>query len=515
MKNLIRTLCTSLALFIILLPALGQGVKFGNNKATVNAGSLLELESTNKGFLQTRINLISTTSWTPLLGTGVTGMQVFNTNTNITSSNTSYPILTGGAGIYYWDGSGWVGVTPVSAITDKFWSLSGNSSTNPGSNALGAATDGNYLGTKDAQNLVIGTAGVKRVLIDQKGNAFGGGSTSAAGVNNFSWGYNNTFGATNPRFSLAFGNGNTINNSTSVGVFAIGTNHQVEGLSSGSGAAGFGAKIYNSTYSYSFGNPATFTSGTPNGYSIYNSAGSVILGTNNKVYGNATGNNLIFGTGNTINGYDGCVLLGGTNVTAASGGNMVLYTGGSSNSVSGSAFGNDLTGVFTGGYRFFTGIGSTAVNTTSNTAGQVLIYNPSRTSSTAAASSTLMGVGVDTSLSSGTAGYTGDMHSTLQVGGSFALPIRSVSTNTTVTGNDFTIICTAAVTITLPSVTQCAGRIYQIAAENSSGTVTVNNAGGGTVMKNGSSSATATVGLSSNQCYQFQSDGTLWHVLLR
>lgn len=74
------------------------------------SGSIVELESNNKGLRMPQIALINTSSWSPLLGSGTNasshGMSVYNTNTGITSSNTSYP--SSGVGEYYWDGIGWV-----------------------------------------------------------------------------------------------------------------------------------------------------------------------------------------------------------------------------------------------------------------------------------------------------------------------------------------------------------------------------------------------------------------------
>ncbi len=79
------------------------------------AGSLVELESNNKGLRMPQIALTSTTSWAPLLGTGAAvssrGMSVYNTNAAIASSSTAYPA--NGVGEYYWDGTGWVNKSSV------------------------------------------------------------------------------------------------------------------------------------------------------------------------------------------------------------------------------------------------------------------------------------------------------------------------------------------------------------------------------------------------------------------
>ncbi|MFZ1263279.1 MAG: hypothetical protein WAT34_07180, partial [Chitinophagaceae bacterium] len=70
-------------------------VKIGDNPGTIDANSLLELESTNKGFLAPRVTLTSITSVSPLTGTVPAGMLVYNSAGSLTY------------GYYYWDGSEW------------------------------------------------------------------------------------------------------------------------------------------------------------------------------------------------------------------------------------------------------------------------------------------------------------------------------------------------------------------------------------------------------------------------
>lgn len=72
-------------------------VKVGDNPTTMNANAVLEVESTNKGFLPPRVALTSTTSAAPLAA-HVQGMVVFNTAT----SNDVVPAL------YVNDGAKWV-----------------------------------------------------------------------------------------------------------------------------------------------------------------------------------------------------------------------------------------------------------------------------------------------------------------------------------------------------------------------------------------------------------------------
>ena len=84
----------SIVLLLILASAHAQ-VKIGNNPATINANSLLELESTNKGFLPPRVALNSTASVAPLTGTVTAGMLVYSTGGTLAD------------GYYYWNGTAW------------------------------------------------------------------------------------------------------------------------------------------------------------------------------------------------------------------------------------------------------------------------------------------------------------------------------------------------------------------------------------------------------------------------
>ncbi|WP_420153875.1 hypothetical protein [Siphonobacter sp.] len=113
-KQLLRKACFLAALFTS--STLMAQVKIGDNPTVINAGSALEVESTNKGLLMPRISLTSTTTW-GLLGTPAAGMHVYNTNTGITAGSTTYPALAAKIGEYYWDGNGWVGLAPTQRNT--------------------------------------------------------------------------------------------------------------------------------------------------------------------------------------------------------------------------------------------------------------------------------------------------------------------------------------------------------------------------------------------------------------
>ncbi|MEP7254510.1 MAG: hypothetical protein ABI666_01975 [Ferruginibacter sp.] len=89
MKKLLLIPIMILSLFV------NAQVKIGNNPGTIDANSLLELESTNKGFLPPRVALNSLSSVTPLTGTVPAGMLVFSTGGTLID------------GYYYWNGSEW------------------------------------------------------------------------------------------------------------------------------------------------------------------------------------------------------------------------------------------------------------------------------------------------------------------------------------------------------------------------------------------------------------------------
>lgn len=82
---------------LFLLPAIysQSQVKIGDNPGTINSNSLLEMESTNKGFLPPRVALNSISSVSPLSGTVTTGMLVYSTGGTLTD------------GYYYWNGTEW------------------------------------------------------------------------------------------------------------------------------------------------------------------------------------------------------------------------------------------------------------------------------------------------------------------------------------------------------------------------------------------------------------------------
>jgi hypothetical protein len=118
MKKIFLTLALAIG-----LTATAQ-VKVGDNVTTLNASSILELESTSKGLLFPRVALTGTTAFAPLAA-HVAGMTVYNTATagDVTP------------GLYTNDGAAWV-------------KLGGSSSTAT-SVVTNSATAYTVLGTED------------------------------------------------------------------------------------------------------------------------------------------------------------------------------------------------------------------------------------------------------------------------------------------------------------------------------------------------------------------------------
>lgn len=89
----------TLALSILFTTSALAQVKIGDNPNTINANSILELESTNKGFLPPRVALGSLNAVAPLTGTVPAGMMVYSSGGSVTD------------GYYNWNGSQWVSFT--------------------------------------------------------------------------------------------------------------------------------------------------------------------------------------------------------------------------------------------------------------------------------------------------------------------------------------------------------------------------------------------------------------------
>lgn len=103
-NNVLKTVVFAFAISASFIAS--AQVKVGDNPTTMNANAVLEVESTNKGFLPPRVALTSTTSAAPLAA-HVQGMVVFNTAT----ANDVVPAL------YVNDGTKWI--KAVASVTSN------------------------------------------------------------------------------------------------------------------------------------------------------------------------------------------------------------------------------------------------------------------------------------------------------------------------------------------------------------------------------------------------------------
>ena len=134
-----------IAALLVSTATLTQNVGINSTGATPNASAMLDIVSTNKGFLMPRVTLTGTTDITTVTS-AANWLTVFNTAT--VSDVTP--------GMYYWDGTKWVRIMS----STNAWNTLGNWNTT-------AAT--NFLGTLDANNLRFRTNNVERFEMNQSG----------------------------------------------------------------------------------------------------------------------------------------------------------------------------------------------------------------------------------------------------------------------------------------------------------------------------------------------------------
>jgi trimeric autotransporter adhesin len=316
-------------------------VKIGDNPNTINGASLLELETTNKGFVFPRVSLTSVSSATPLPAGLLTGTVVYNTNASVTGGN--------GTGLYIWGGAAWTSVTSSGGGGSNSWIITGNNNVSS-SNFLGT-TDPNVplifkVGGVQAGFLGISSSGITTFGVgatagSQQSTALGTGAT-ATGQNSTALGAGASAGS---QQSTALGTGATASDAASLAVgynakvssqnaIAIGSNANTS--VTGGIALGFGA-IANSQNGVAIGsnagattNPNTLALGTgtkatgQNSIAVGNSASAPNIGS--EAFGNsaaATGANSMVVGNNSISSGDGAISIG-DQATAAGTNSIVL-----------------------------------------------------------------------------------------------------------------------------------------------------------------------------------------------
>lgn len=253
----------------------------GINTTTPDASSLLEIASTNKGFLPPRIALTAVNSTTPITSPA-TALLVYNTATSGLGINQVTP------GYYYWDGSQWIRLI-TTAPSASGWGLSGNT-------GISSAT--NFIGTADDNDVVFKRNSTFSGMLTNYNTSFGKNSFNpATNTGN----YNSAFGIFNINGT------NSGNYNTAVGF------SNLTGVNSGSRNTVLGCQ-----------NLMANTSGTANiaiGYAVLpsNTTGgnNIAMGGFTSLYKNTTGNgNISFGAAalynNTTGSYN--VAIGDTSL---------------------------------------------------------------------------------------------------------------------------------------------------------------------------------------------------------
>ena len=133
-------------LFIVATLFIGVNMTAQVGVGTTTPAGALDITSTNDGLLIPRIVLTATNVAT--VTTPTESELIYNTATSAPGPNQVTP------GFYYWNGTLWIRVT-VGNSND--WALTGNTGTTAGTN---------FVGTTDAQDLVLRTQNIERLRIN-------------------------------------------------------------------------------------------------------------------------------------------------------------------------------------------------------------------------------------------------------------------------------------------------------------------------------------------------------------
>lgn len=159
-KSLLSKLCI---IFMVAIAYHGNlTAQVGINTTTPQAGSMLDVDSSDKGILVPRVNIANLSTIAPITGGATESLLVYNTNA-IT-----------GIGYHYWDGSVWI---PFLTTQSDDWTAAGNTGTIAGSN---------FIGTIDNVGLTFRTNNIQRFRMTGSGylRAF---SDGAAATPLFHW----------------------------------------------------------------------------------------------------------------------------------------------------------------------------------------------------------------------------------------------------------------------------------------------------------------------------------------
>lgn len=153
---------TVIVVNMLLAQGYAQNVGINPTGASPNNDAALDVDYSNKGLLIPRVNITSLTTFNPPITSGgnTVSLLVYNTNT------------TTGTGYHYWNGTQWIKLLANTSPADA-WLTTGNAGTN-------SAT--HFLGTTDAQDLVIKTNNIERMRILQSNGNVGIGTNSPSSL---------------------------------------------------------------------------------------------------------------------------------------------------------------------------------------------------------------------------------------------------------------------------------------------------------------------------------------------
>ena len=328
MKKIILSIAI---LFSLVDNTMAQSVGIGTT--TPDVSCVLELKSTNKGFLPPRM----TASEKGMISSPKAGLLIYQTDIT--------------PGLFVYNGSGWIAVTGSSASA---WSLSGNGGTNSSTNFIGTTDDkplmfrisGEYAGQISNNGMVAIGTGTNQTLSHGSIVAIGkdalylngsGGATGVQGLFNTAVGsqaltantkgLNNTATGYNALFTNTIGIGNTANGSLALLSNTSGNDNTALGnqslfsnkISGGNTAIGVNALYSNTGTTNTAVGLSALKNNTDGSYNTgmgYEALLSNINGTYNTAFGKGADvsvNNLVNATAIGANakvGCDNCLVLG-------------------------------------------------------------------------------------------------------------------------------------------------------------------------------------------------------------
>ena len=308
MKNKLLTL--AILSFTGYLINAQVGINTGLPQATLDVVGFPTNINKPDGIIAPRLSLSQLAAKT--YAAAQTGALVYVTSINATPAGSTINVTT--PGYYYYDGTVWIFTTPSD------WHTTGNSGTTAAAGVVGSTiSSGNFLGTKDSQNLVIATAGAIKGILYTDGTLRGGNTTAAGPYASLVWGSNNTISDTTLSSSVVLGKDNTVSaqgpnfpgvaigsgNTTTNGAKAIGNNNNLNG-SNQFAMGNLNAAVAGSTSGIALGNNNTFA--------------GFVLGSSNNV----TSSNYAFGNSNTVTASGGAAMAIGIGAQATTA-NQTIY----------------------------------------------------------------------------------------------------------------------------------------------------------------------------------------------